>query len=286
MTRPINQEAIEKEVRLQETMTAVLAKKYTTSSTTHIFNIPHQILYNQFDKKLPCNKAHETEQLLSHAEEKELLQWITHLTIINYPPRYNILREMAEEIGKWYVKNINEDELELVQYDDIGKKWVVSFLHHYSELTSVHPRPINTVRVKDTSPEWLQWSSNPSTQTRSSISPISTNPFNDAVLTSPPVDFNDIQTTNIALKDMIASGNPISIPAKIYITFLTKNVERLQAVSIIVQHDNEQLKARMYQRKCQLSGKRQVIDGKHIITAAELIGIQKAEKTIWVRKEK
>jgi hypothetical protein len=123
-------------------------------------------------------------------------------------------------------------------------------------------------------------------KTRSSTSPISTNPFNDAVLISSPVDFNDVQTANIALNDRIASGNPISTSAKKYVTFLTKNVERLQAVNIIVQHENGQLKAHVHQRKHQLSGKRQVIDGKHIITAAELIGIQKAEKAIRARKEK
>jgi hypothetical protein len=72
------------------------------------------------------------------------------------------------------------------------------------------------------------------TQTRSSTPPISTNPFNDAVLTSSPVDFNDVQTANIVLNGMIASGNPISTPAKKYVTFLTKNVERLQAVNTII----------------------------------------------------
>jgi hypothetical protein len=106
------------------------------------------------------------------------------------------------------------------------------------------------------------------------------------VLTSSPVDFNDVQTANIALNDMIASGNPISTPAKKYIIFLTKNVERIQAVNTIVQHENEQRKAHVHQRKHQLSGKRQVIDGKHIITMAELIGIQKAEKITRARKEK
>ena len=106
------------------------------------------------------------------------------------------------------------------------------------------------------------------------------------MLTSSPVDFNDVQTANIVLNDMITSGNPISTPAKKYVTFLTKNVERLQAVNTIVQYENEQLKAHVHQRKRQLSGKRQVIDGKHIITAAELVGIQKAEKATRARKEK
>ena len=60
----------------------------------------------------------------------------------------------------------------------------------------------------------------------------------------------------------------------------------LQAANTIVQHENEQLKAHVHQRKRQLSGKRRVIDGKHITTAAELIGIQEAEKVMWARKEK
>ena len=125
-----------------------------------------------------------------------------------------------------------------------------------------------------------------STQIRPSTPSISTNPFNDAVLTSSPVDFNDVQRANIVLNDMITSGNPISTFAKKYVTFLTKNVERLQAVNIIIQYENEQLKTHIHQRKRQLSGKRQVIDGKHIITTADLIEIRKAEKAIRAKKGK
>ena len=85
---------------------------------------------------------------------------------------------------------------------------------------------------------------------------------------------------------MIESGNPISTPANKYVTYLTKNVERLQAVNTIVQHENEQFKAHVHQKKRQLSGKRRVIDGKHLITAAELTGIEEAEKVTRARKEK
>jgi hypothetical protein len=156
MTHPKNQEAIEKETRLQETMTTVSAKKHNTSSATHAFNIPRQTLYDRLDGKPPRNKAHETEQLLSHAEEKELVRWIARLTVTGYPPRYDTLREMAEEIRKRRVKNINENGLELVRYDDIGKQWVARFLSRHSELASIRPRSIDAIRVKDTSPEWLQ----------------------------------------------------------------------------------------------------------------------------------
>src|SRR5437762_6004877 len=113
MTCPKNQEAIEKEARLQEAMAAVLAKKHNATSAALAFNVHHSTLYDRLDGKPPSNKVHETEQLLSHAEEKELLRWITRLTITSYPPRYDTLREMAEEIRKRHVKNINEDDLEL-----------------------------------------------------------------------------------------------------------------------------------------------------------------------------
>jgi len=143
MTRPKNQEAIEKEARLQEAMAAVLAEKHTASSAALAFNVPRSTLYDRLDGKLPHNQAHETEQLLSHAEEKELVRWITGLTITGYPPRYDTLREMAVEIRKRRVKSINEDGLELVQYDDIGKQWVQRFLRRHSELSSVRQRSID-----------------------------------------------------------------------------------------------------------------------------------------------
>ena len=73
---------------------------------------------------------------------------------------------------------------------------------------------------------------------------------------------------------------------KKYITCLTKNVERLHAANSIIQHENKQLKAHVHRRKRQLSGKRQVIDGKHIITTMELKGILEAEKATKERKEK
>ena len=74
--------------------------------------------------KKPRNLAQESEQILSHAEEKELARWITRLTIIGYPPRRSILKEMVEEVRKRRVKQFNEDNMQLIQYNDIGTEWV------------------------------------------------------------------------------------------------------------------------------------------------------------------
>jgi len=531
MTRLTDYERIEKEARLQEAVSAVQNKEHNVPSAARTFNVPQQTLYDRIKGKPPRNQSHEADQLLSHAEEKELVRWITRLTITGYPPRYQTLREMAEEIRTRRLRNarVNEDGIELVHYDGIGKQWVKRFLNRHRELASVRPRSIDAPRIQGTSlerlqrwfddvkkviseynikpenmynmdesgfaigekeagrciinaeirqqyqakpghQEWVsviacigadgsvvpllvifqaenlsrQWipanisgnwrfacnskgytsnthggewltrcfepetwekaggeyrvlicdghdshitgkwvahcmennilllilpphsshltqpldvgifgplkkymaaeidplvrlgvsriqkvewlaafaaahekafstrnilsgfrgtgihpfwptrvldriasdSESPSlsTETRSATPPMT--PFNDTVLTSSPTDFNAIQRANVMLNDMITSGNPMSTPAKKYIKCLTRNVERLHAANSIIQHENEQLKAHAHQRKRKLSGKRKVIDGKHIITATELKGIEEAEKATEERKEK
>ena len=122
MTRPKEQELIEKEARLQGAMAAVSSKQHTVPSAACAFNVPRQTLSDWIIGNPPRNKAHKTEQLLSHAEEKELVQWITRLAITGYPPRYETLHEMTEEIRKRHIKNIKKDGLQLVQYDDISKQ--------------------------------------------------------------------------------------------------------------------------------------------------------------------
>ena len=44
----------------------------------------------------------------------------------------------------------------MIEYNNIDEQWVQRFLHRYPELASVCLPSIDTVRVQDTSPEWLQ----------------------------------------------------------------------------------------------------------------------------------
>ena len=144
MTRRTNEMAIENEARIQEAIAAVKRKKYTVYAAVNAFNIPKRTLYDRINKSVqPRNLAHESDQNLSHAEEKELVRWITHLTISGYPPRYQTLREMAEEIRKRRVKNINSDAMEFVHYSVIGKDWVRRFMLRHSELASVRTTSID-----------------------------------------------------------------------------------------------------------------------------------------------
>jgi hypothetical protein len=46
----------------------------------------------------PRNEAHKDQQLLTYAEERELVEWIARLTRVNYPARPSMVRYMAEHI--------------------------------------------------------------------------------------------------------------------------------------------------------------------------------------------
>jgi len=157
MTRARNPLAVEKEAQLQKAINAIRKGQYTCHSAALAFNVSRTTLYARVNGgRKPRNVSHESEQILSHAEERELIRWITRLTINGYPPRYSTLREMAEEVRKRRVKQINEDGMQLVQYDDIGTDWVSRFLRRHPELAGVTLQSIESSRLKAATPERLQ----------------------------------------------------------------------------------------------------------------------------------
>jgi hypothetical protein len=156
MTRPKNPLAAEKEAQLQLAIAAVLNGEYTCHSAAIAFNVPRRTLYNRVNGNMkPRNQAHERDQNLTHDEEKELVRWITRLTISGYPPRYETLRRLAEIIRERRVKT-DGDEVSVKIYDRISKEWVPRFIQRHPELTSIRPRSIDAARIKAASPERLQ----------------------------------------------------------------------------------------------------------------------------------
>ena len=157
MTRPKNKLAAKKEAQLQLAIAAVSNHEHTCHSAAIAFDVPRRTLYNRVTKNMkPRNQAHESDQNLTHAEEKELVRWITRLTITGYAPRYETLRRLAEIIRERRIEKTDNSEVQVKVYDEIGKDWVPRFIQRHPELASVRPRSIDSVRIKDTSPEWLQ----------------------------------------------------------------------------------------------------------------------------------
>ena len=157
MTHPKNKLAADNEAKLQLAIAAVSNQEHTCHSAAIAFGVPRRTLYNRVNGNMkPRNQAYETNQNLTHVEEKELVRWITRLTITGYAPRYETLRQLAEIIRERRVKQMDDGEVQVKVYDKIGKDWVPRFIQRHPELASVRLRSIDSVRIKDTAPEWLQ----------------------------------------------------------------------------------------------------------------------------------
>jgi hypothetical protein len=145
--------------------------------------------------------------------------------------------------------------------------------------TGIHPFLPRKVlrRVASISPE-------PEPEFPSSTPPNPLIPFNEAVLTDSPADFNAIRRADDALITLLESGNLLPSPVKQYVGHLTRSRMRLHALNMIVETENADIKAVLHARKRPLSGKRRVIDGKHLMTVAELIGVCEAEEVTKQKK--
>ena len=119
-----------------------------------------------------------------------------------------------------------------------------------------------------------------------SLTPVKTNtPCTESVFTTSPLYTNEIRQANAALLEEIGRGEALSTPARNYAQCVIRRSERLHVRNIIMEEEHEKLKAAVSKRKTILSGKRQVIDGKHVLTTPEVLsGIKTAEENTKKRK--
>ena len=84
---------------IQEAITAFQTRRYPSiRATARAFSIPSSTLHSRMAGSTSRRNAHESKQLLSSAEEKTLLKWITQLTRTGYPVSPALALEMAETI--------------------------------------------------------------------------------------------------------------------------------------------------------------------------------------------
>jgi hypothetical protein len=89
---------------------------------------------------------------LTHQEENELVHWITTLTERGYA-RYRTTLELAGLIRNRRVVGINDEDIQLVNYEEFGKDWVPRFMLRHPQLASARRTLIEAARIKDVSAE-------------------------------------------------------------------------------------------------------------------------------------
>jgi len=124
----------------------------------------------------------------------------------------------------------------------------------------------------------------PEPESRPSTPPNLLTPFNERVFTDSPADFNAVQRANVALNSLLDSNKPLPTPAKKFVRHVTRSHMRFHARITVLEQENADQKAILQGRKRPLSGKRLVIDGKHLMTGEELVGVRAAEAVTKQRK--
>ena len=135
MTKTKSQRIIETDRKMKEALAALALKQFSSvhQATKH-FNIGHNTLGHRLAGGKSVAESRELVQLLTIPEETALSQWITQLTVSDYPMSQAFLREMIEKIRQKRVHDVNKPSIQLIIYESIGKQWIQRFLQRYSHL--------------------------------------------------------------------------------------------------------------------------------------------------------
>jgi len=119
------------ESTIQEAIAAFQAKQYLSiRATARAFSIPEATLRHRMDGRASRSDSHEYRQILSSAEEKTLLKWITQLTRTGYPASPALGLKMAKTIRRQRYQLSQQPRL----YHPISKRWLERFRKRYPEI--------------------------------------------------------------------------------------------------------------------------------------------------------
>ena len=133
----------------EDTLTTAVAA-YRNSEFTSIrkcayaFNIPHTTLTSRLLNQTSYSKSHESQQILSIAEEKALLKAITRLAKSGCPITLLLTRDLAEEIRLSRFRLSSTP----TSYAPISKRWIDRFRKRYPELKTVYSRALDASRFE------------------------------------------------------------------------------------------------------------------------------------------
>lgn len=118
--------------------------KYTSIRTcAYAFNIPNSTLASRLSTRTSRSKSHESQKILSTAEEEVLIKWITRLSKGGYPITLPLTRDLAEEIRLSCFPLSSTP----TSYHPISKQWIDKFRNRYPILKTVYSRTIDASRI-------------------------------------------------------------------------------------------------------------------------------------------
>jgi hypothetical protein len=145
---------IQIEENIQKAILALESKEFKSArSAVEHFKVPKSTLTDRMAGRQTRLQSHEHLQILSNAEEKTLVRWITRLTATGYPTSPALLKEMAEEIQVRRVQVASHRNTDPIPPAPIGHEWLYRFLKRHPTLKGVYSRQLESARHKEATPE-------------------------------------------------------------------------------------------------------------------------------------
>jgi hypothetical protein len=139
-----SQQAAEIEANIQAAITAFQDQEYSSVRATALaFSVPPSTLRARLAGTTSRAYAHESAQILSNAEEKTLVRWISRLCRTGFPVSPALLLEMAEEVRRSRFQ-LSQSPPSILR--PIGENWITRFRTRHSEIQSVWARQIDATR--------------------------------------------------------------------------------------------------------------------------------------------
>ena len=132
------------ESRIQDALLAHKSGKYRSVRAAAIaFSIPPSTLSYRIAGRTSRSQAHESAQILSYAEEKTLVRWLTRLTRTGFPASPALAIQMAEEIRRGRLQ-LSRSPPPLLR--PIGEHWIDRFRTRHPDIRTVWIRQIEHAR--------------------------------------------------------------------------------------------------------------------------------------------
>jgi hypothetical protein len=183
------------------------------------------------------HNSHITAEWIAHCMENNILLMILppHTSHLTQPLDVGVFgalkKQMAVEIEPLVRTGIARiQKVEWLTAFVIAHDKAVSAKNILSGFrgTGIHPFLPTKVLRRVASPS-------PEPPSRPSTPPNPLAPFNQAVLTDSPVDFNAVQRANVALNTLLESQKPLPTPARIFVRHLARSVMRLHTRNTILE---------------------------------------------------
>ena len=139
----------DREERLQQAISAYRNREFSTvRSAAKEFNVSRDTMARRMSGGLSRAEATELTQILSNAEEKTLVRWISRYTCAGSPMTPALLLEMAELIRHERVRHASQNSSSIKIIAPIGHEWLYRFLNRRPAIQSIYTRQLEAARFE------------------------------------------------------------------------------------------------------------------------------------------